>query len=110
MIDCNTKLGTMLFLSTMMACCAWMSVGCGSTPAVTSPESQELILRFYTACNTKNADRLTSAIEIYRGLIERNQISLQEQKCFDELISLAQNGRWQDAADKAYAFSQSQVR
>jgi hypothetical protein len=93
-----------------MACCSWISVGCGATPTVTSPESQELILRFYTACNTKNPDRLASAIEIYRRLIERNQISSQEQKRFDELISIAQSGRWQDAADMAYSFSQSQVR
>jgi hypothetical protein len=85
-------------------------VGCGGPPAVTSPQSQELILRFYTACNTASPERLASAIEIYRGLIDQKQVSIQEQVCFDGLIALAEKGRWQEAADKAYAFSQSQVR
>jgi hypothetical protein len=87
-----------------------MFVGCGSAPSVTSPESQELILRFYTSCNTKNPERLTSAIEIYRGLIDKNLISPREQASFNEVISLAEKGRWRDAADKAFEFSQSQVR
>jgi len=85
-------------------------VGCGGSPAVTSPQSQELILRFYTACNTASPERLASAIEIYRGLIDQKQVSIHEQACFDGLIALAEKGRWQEAADKAYAYSQAQVR
>jgi hypothetical protein len=107
-INCKSLLGLLLFLSTTTITSLFL--GCGSTPTVTSPESQELILRFYTACNTKNPERLTSAIKIYRGLIDKNLVSPQEQASFDEVISLAEKGRWQDAADSAYAFSQSQVR
>lgn len=107
-INRKSLFGLILFLSTMTL--ASMFVGCGSVPTVTTPESQELILRFYTACNTKNPERLKSAIEIYRGLIDKNLVSLQEQASFNEVISLAEKGRWQDAADEAYAFSQSQVR
>ncbi len=107
-INRKSLLGLMFFLNTITI--ASVFIGCGSAPMVTSPESQELILRFYTACNTKNSERLKSAIEIYRGLIDKNLISLREQASFDEVISLAEKGRWQDAADQAYSFSQSQVR
>jgi hypothetical protein len=85
-------------------------VGCGTSPMVTSPQSQELILRFYTACNTESPERLAMAMKVYRDLIDQKLVSPQEQEYFESMIALAEKGRWQEAADEAYAFSQSQVR
>jgi hypothetical protein len=85
-------------------------IGCGSSPVATSPQSQELILRFYTACNTQSPERLASAMEAYESLITQNLVNSEEQECFNTLIALAEKGRWQEAADRAYEFSQAQVR
>jgi len=91
-------------------CVVILPAGCDQPPTVTSVESQELILRFYTACNTQNPERLKVAKQVFQTLVEEGRISAPEQARFNQLIELADQGRWDQAADKAYAFSQGQVR
>ena len=91
-------------------CIVFPLVGCDHPPEVTSAKSQELILRFYTACNTRNPERLKAAKQVFQELIDAGKVSASEQTRFNQLVELTDQGRWEQAADKAYAFSQAQVR
>jgi len=91
-------------------CIGFPLVGCDHPPEVTTAESQELILRFYTACNTQNPERLMVTKQVFQELIEAGKVSASEQMRFNQLVELADQGRWEQAADRAYAFSQAQVR
>jgi hypothetical protein len=90
-----------------------LALGCNRAPKVTSPASQELILRFYTACNTKDRDKLNVAASELNCLVDRKMLSREEERCFRQILELAQKGGdddWNIAADMSYSFSMDQVR
>ena len=83
--------------------------GCNHHPVVSSPESQVLIQRLYTACNTRNVERLTAAVKIYDQLKESSKVLEAESKIFDQIINLAREDRWEEAAETSLRFAEGQV-
>jgi len=83
--------------------------GCNHHPVVSSPESQVLIQRFYTACNTRSVDRLSAAVKIYDQLKGSSKVLEAESKIFDQIIHLAREDRWEEAAETSIQFAEGQV-
>lgn len=84
--------------------------GCNSQPRVSSPEVMQLIRQVYTACNTKNAERLQNTQSRFNELVISGTLTELEQRAFQEIFGLARDGNWEKAQDRAFSFAQSQVR
>lgn len=87
-----------------------MLAGCNRQPEVSSREAMDLIKQVYTACNTKNAQRLSDSQKQFDELIESKLLSPAEESAFREIFQLAQNDQWETAQDLALSFAQAQVR
>jgi hypothetical protein len=84
-------------------------LGCNPIPEVTSQESQRLIQRFYTACNTRSSERLEAAIQSYKQLMAQSKLRQAESENFDEIIRLAREDRWEQASEASLRFAEGQV-
>ncbi len=71
-----------------------LSLGCREHPQVTSRESLEFIKQVYTACNTRNAQRLSACKSKLDELVAQGQLSEAEQKSFRGILSSAEAGQW----------------
>lgn len=91
-------------------CMSLMLAGCNRQPEVSSREAMDLIKQVYTACNTKNAQRLSDSQKQFDELIESKLLSPAEESAFREIFQLAQNDQWETAQDLALSFAQAQVR
>lgn len=83
---------------------------CNSQPRVASPEALVLIKQAYTACNTKNSQRLAATQEEFDELVAAGTLTDSEQRAFQEIFDLANAGHWEKAQSRAFSFAQSQVR
>jgi hypothetical protein len=83
---------------------------CREHPRVTSRESLDLIKQVYTACNTRNAARLTKCEAAYAELVEKGLLSAEEQKSFERILQTAQSGDWAAAQASSLQFARDQVR
>lgn len=95
--------------ATILVVCLTLS-GCGRHPKATTRESLDLIKQVYTACNTKNIDRLTACEKRFAELRESGKLSDNEAASFQKAIGLAKDSKWQQAQDLALRFAQDQVR
>lgn len=84
--------------------------GCSSYPTVTSPESQDFIKQVYTACNTKNSERLARCSERLAELTKDQMVTKDEAVAFERIINLAKTGDWSAAQQRTLDFAQRQVR
>ncbi len=84
--------------------------GCREHPRVTSAESLEFIKQVYTACNTKNSQRLAACRTKLDELVSAGQLSEAEQKSFRSILSTAEAGDWQAAERSSLQFARDQVR
>ncbi len=90
--------------------CIFIFPGCRSQPRATSAESMDLIKQVYTACNTKNIERLDRAEAMLKTLIDQQLISGAEQVEFESILTQAREGKWDVAQRRALAFAEAQVR
>ncbi len=67
-------------------------LGCSRYPEVTSPEAQEFIQQIYTACNTRDVERLKICEEKLATLVDAKQVGQAEQKEFQRIIDMARRG------------------
>jgi hypothetical protein len=85
-------------------------VGCNTQPRATTAESMELIKKVYTACNTKNTERLEKAEAELKTLVDQQLISEDERVEFESIITQAREGQWEKAQNRALSFAEAQVR
>lgn len=83
--------------------------GCRDYPRVATAEAQVLIQKFYTACNTKNDDRLNDCKKTFETLKAANRLTPGEIEGFEKIISLATDDQWSSAANEAMRFAEDQV-
>ena len=86
------------------------SVGCSRYPEVTSPESQSFIQQVYTACNTRDVERLKKCQQKLVELVEANQVGEAEQREFERILELARSGKWEESQEASLDFAKRQVR
>ena len=84
--------------------------GCNSQPQVSSRDAMQLIKQAYTACNTRNVERLASTESRFSELVAAGTLTESEQRAFQEIFDLARDGNWQKAQDRAFSFALAQVR
>ena len=84
--------------------------GCREHPRVTSRESLDLIKQVYTACNTRNPERLDKCKVALEELISSGELSEAEQASFEKILELADAGEWQAAQSESLQFARDQVR
>jgi len=85
-------------------------VGCTTQPRATTAESMELIKQVYTACNTKNTERLERAEVQLKTLVDQQLISEDERVEFESIIAQARAGQWEKAQKRALSYAKAQVR
>ncbi len=79
-------------------------------PEATSTESMQLIKALYTACSSRNADRLASVDKQLATIRSEGKLQDREFDAFKSIIAQAEQGDWKKAADACYQFAQDQVR
>lgn len=84
--------------------------GCRSYPEVSSRESLELIKLVYTACNTRDRERLEECEKQLEELSLAGKIGTREMDAFRKTIDLAKNDDWEMAQNQALKFAQDQIR
>lgn len=84
--------------------------GCGSHPEASSEDSMTLIKQFYTATNSRNADRLKVAKERLEELVREGKINEREKRSFNRIVELASSGDWETAQNESLDFARAQVR
>lgn len=84
--------------------------GCRQHPKVTSRESLDFIKQVYTACNTKNPERLAECVERLAELVALGKVSNKEIKSFKKVLELAGKGEWESAQTTALKYAKDQVR
>lgn len=70
----------------------------------------DLIKQAYTACNTKNSQRLAATESRFQELVADGLLSEEEQKAFQEILDLAHDGNWEKAQNRAFSFAKSQIK
>ncbi|MBX9627632.1 MAG: hypothetical protein K2X82_27775 [Gemmataceae bacterium] len=83
--------------------------GCRQYPAVSSRESLSLMQLLYTACNTRDEKRLADAEKGVEKLTREGKMTAEERAGFDRIIGMARAGKWEDAEQAAFKFTQDQV-
>jgi hypothetical protein len=96
--------------SAFSLCVIFLLAGCNQQPEVNSREAMDLIKQVYTACNTKNAQRLSESQKQFDQLLESKLLSPAEESAFRKIFQLAQDDQWEAAQDQALSFAQAQVR
>ncbi len=85
-------------------------VGCREHPQVTSRESLDLIKQVYTACNTRNPDRLSKCKVKLGELSEQGLLTDRERTSFETILKSAEAGDWNTAQASSLQFARDQVR
>lgn len=86
------------------------AAGCSRSPKVTSPVGLELIKALYTACSSKNMERLAKVTSALETAKEKGEVSEAEFVEFSRIIELAKSGQWTTAADASWAFAKAQTK
>jgi len=84
--------------------------GCNAQPRATTAASMELIKQVYTACNTRNMERVEKADAKLKTLVDQQLISEGERVEFESILSQARAGQWAEAQRRALSFAEAQVR
>jgi len=101
---------TLLLIGTSLLIVASLFVGCSQHPKATSRDSMDLIKQVYTACNTKNAKRLSACEERLAALESEGKVSKEEVKSFRKVLDLAGKGEWESAQTMAMQYAKDQIR
>jgi hypothetical protein len=79
-------------------------------PEATSPDGLMLIRAVYTACSSRNEERLSRVEQRLATAHADGQLTSDERAAFDAIIHQARSGDWQGATRESYAFAEDQVR
>ena len=79
-------------------------------PEVSSAKSLYLMRALYTACSSKNADRLSAVERGVESAKEEGSMSEAEYLAFVSIFARARDGAWNSAATESYRFARDQVR
>lgn len=99
--------GLVGFVGIALGILAWS--GCRQYPTVSSRESMNLVKSLYTACNTRDSERLSKVEQKLDMLVREDKVTPAEQAAFRRIISLAQAGDWASAERAAHRFAQDQI-
>ena len=83
--------------------------GCRQYPAVTSKEGMQQMKLLYSACNTKDTERLGRVEQGVEKLTREGKLSPAEQEAFAKIIGMAKSDDWERAEKAAFKFAQDQV-
>jgi len=83
--------------------------GCRQYPALTSKEAMQQMKLLYSACNTKDAERLGRVRQGVEKLSREGKLSPAEQEAFAVIVGMAKAGDWERAEKAAFKFAQDQV-
>jgi ribosome biogenesis protein Tsr3 len=97
--------GVVLFVSAI----AWW-YGRSNYPEASTPKSLHMIRALYTACSSRNFDRLATVEKLVIEAGEQGELTDEERASFAEIIATARDASWEQAADASYRFAQDQVR
>ncbi len=92
----------LVYLSTLLAMCS----GCGETQM--APEHRELILRLSTATSTEDPANLKVVEDEVNRLSTASEMTPEQARSFMAIVSLAKEGDWESARDRAYALRDGQ--
>jgi hypothetical protein len=70
----------------------------------------DFIKQVYTACNTKNLQRIEACVNRLAELESEGKISKPEIESFERVLELAKNGDWESAQKISLQYAQDQVR
>ncbi|MBL8892301.1 MAG: hypothetical protein JNL67_20160 [Planctomycetaceae bacterium] len=74
-------------------------------PKVTSHESDRILRMLSTACGSSSSERL----QVVKEELAKLQLPPEELKAFQEIISMADEGRWKQAQKASLAMASDQV-
>jgi hypothetical protein len=63
----------------------------------------------YTACSSKSETRLVKVEQSVAAAVQKLQVTDKERTAFENIISVAKNGDWKQAARDSYQFAQAQL-
>lgn len=81
-----------------------------SFPPPSGPDSLALVQQLYTACNTRDPQRLHQVERRLDELHRQQLITPAEHQACQRIIDMAKNGQWDHAAQRSLRFAQHQVR
>jgi hypothetical protein len=79
-------------------------------PEVSSAESLTLLRALYTACSSKNPERLEKVEQEVNRTQSAGKLTDEELESFQAIIAQAREGAWDEAARESYRFAEAQVR
>lgn len=98
-----------LTVTTLTVVVVWWP-GCRTYPPASSPEALTLMKQLYTACNTRNLDRLTKTEQRANQLEQEGQLTAQERAAVQRIIDQAKAGDWDRAQRESLKYAEDQVR
>jgi hypothetical protein len=78
-------------------------------PVITHPEADLLVRQLYTACSSRDDQRLAAAGQRFQALVEGAAISPAERQAFERIFDMAKAGNWDIAAKASLRFAEDQV-
>jgi hypothetical protein len=100
------RLLTLLLVSLALAA----TTGCGPRAPAIEFAHRHYSAALRTAANTRSPERLAKAKELIARDRAAGTISVDEHAWYEEIITLAEAGRWADAERRAVAFRRDQRR
>jgi hypothetical protein len=84
--------------------------GCQKYSEVSSPEGLAIVRALYTACSSRNGERLTTVERRIHAALRDGDISRSDVEDFVAIIRQAEQGNWERAIRNSYRYAQDQVR
>ncbi len=78
-------------------------------PPVSSPEALTLIKLFYNASSARDPQRMVTAQQRLKSLIESGQLTPAEQTAFERVVTLIQKQEWERAQRACLQFADDQI-
>jgi hypothetical protein len=99
----------MMLAGLLLAAALVWRPGCRHYPQITSPQGMQLVKLLYTACNTRDLNRLESAEKQLAAIKLEGKISASEIVSFEAIIAQAKRGEWAQAEKASFRFIEDQV-
>ncbi len=88
-----------------MLALVWVWMPRATYPKVTSPESDKILRLLGTACGSRSPERLQNV----KDVIAKTQLPPEELQAFEQIIALADDGRWEQAQQASRDMATDQV-
>ncbi len=80
-----------------------------SFPVITHPEADRLLRQLYTACSSRDMEKLSAARERFEILKNNNIVTVTEQSAFEKIFKWAERQFWNIAARDCLRFAEDQI-